>query len=83
MTTTTIRISEKTHAVLRDLAAAEGKPMADLVAQAIERYRRERLLDAHNAAYAALRADPQAWAEYEEELRVWDVTLKDGLEDDE
>jgi hypothetical protein len=83
MTSTTIRISEKTHAVLRDLAAAEGKPMAELVAQAIEKYRRERFLAEVNAAYAALRANPQASAEFDEELRLWDATLMDGLEDEE
>ena len=44
-----------------------------------EEYRR-RLLEATNQAYAALRADPVAWAEECAEREAWDVTLLDGLE---
>jgi hypothetical protein len=33
-----------------------------------------------NAAYAALRADPQAWAEVEEERRSMEGCLMDGLD---
>jgi hypothetical protein len=32
-----------------------------------------------NAAYAALRDDPRAWADVEAERREWDATLADGL----
>ncbi|MBI2302192.1 MAG: AbrB/MazE/SpoVT family DNA-binding domain-containing protein [Armatimonadetes bacterium] len=43
----------------------------------------EQLIEASNAAYAALRADPAAWAEVEAERAVWDGTLMDGLDPDE
>jgi hypothetical protein len=36
-----------------------------------------------NAGYAALRADPVAWAEFEAERQLWDATLMDGLDPDE
>jgi len=78
--TTTIRVSERTRATLHDLARAEGAPMAEVAARAIEAYRRARFVDAINAGYAALQADPEAWADYQAELAVWDVTLADGLE---
>jgi len=77
---TTIRVSEKTRATLHELARAAGTPMAEVVAQAIELYRRQQLLDAANLQYAALRADPAAWAEVQAERAVWDATLADGLE---
>ena len=80
-TSTTIRVSEKTRATLHSLARDAGIPMAEVVEQAIEAYRRKRILDAANAQYAALRADPEAWAEVQAERAVWDVTLADGLED--
>jgi predicted DNA-binding protein len=78
---TTIRVSEKTRATIHDLARNAGVPMAELVEQAIEQYRRQQILDAANAQYAMLRADPEAWAEIESERAIWDVTLLDGLEE--
>jgi predicted transcriptional regulator len=81
MTTTTIRVSAKTHNTLRDLARTIGAPMQEIVEQAVEQYRRQRLLAATNAAYAALQADPDAWQEVREERAMWDVTLADGLEE--
>jgi Ribbon-helix-helix protein, copG family len=83
MGTTTIRVSEKTHTTLQALARAAGKPMAEIVEQAIEAYRRQRFVEAINAGYAELRADPDAWNAYQEELSEWDATLLDGLERDD
>ena len=80
MVMTTVRVSEKTHATLRELASQVGAPMQEVVDRAIELYRRQHLLEATNAAYAALRSDPAAWQELETERAVWDVTLADGLE---
>ena len=78
---TTIRVSEKTRTTLHELARDVGLPMAEVVEQAIEQYRRQHILDAANAAYAALRADPAAWAEVQAERTVWDATLADGLKE--
>lgn len=77
---TTIRVSEKTRDTIHDLARNSGVPMAELVELAIEAYRRQRFVEAINAGYAELRADPKAWAAYQEELATWDATLLDGLE---
>lgn len=57
--------------------------MKDSVARAIEHYRRQKFLERINADYAALRADPEAWREEQEERDAWDSTLMDGLEPDE
>ena len=75
----TIRISDTAHGVLRALAQEEGKPMLALLDEAVEALRRQRFLEQVNVAYAALRADPQAWETLETERREWDATLADGL----
>lgn len=40
------------------------------------------LLVETNRAYAALRADPEAWKEERRERALWEGTLADGLEPD-
>lgn len=56
--------------------------MQGVLARAVEAYRRRLFLEAANAEYASLRADPEAWAEELTERKVWDATLADGLHDD-
>lgn len=56
--------------------------MQAVLDEAIEKYRRDKFLDAANEAFAALRADPVAWKAEEEERALWDRTLSDGLEDE-
>ncbi len=75
----TTRISTASHEILRELSRAEGKPMLALLDEAVEALRRQRFLERVNAAYASLRADPRTWAGIEDERRVWDATLADGL----
>src|SRR5947208_16080020 len=82
MATTTVRISEATHRMLRELAERTGQTMTEVLDQALDAYRRKVFFDELNAGYAALRADPDAWAELEAERKEWDVTLMDGLADE-
>jgi predicted transcriptional regulator len=77
---TTIEVSENTRAKLRELALATGDSEDEVAEKAIELYRRRYLLDATNAAYAALRNDSEARRELEAERLEWDGTLSDGLE---
>lgn len=55
--------------------------MQQILEVALEQYRRRQFLEALNAAYAAMHADPKAQAEEAEELALWDTTLADGLDD--
>jgi hypothetical protein len=48
-----------------------------------EEARRKQFMEALNAEYAELQKDPEAWADYQTELKLWDVTLMDGLDEDE
>lgn len=77
MASTTVRIQDKTHATLGEIAAQTGQTMQEVLAKAVEVYRRQLMLEQTNAAYAALRADPNAWAEEQAERAAWDATLAD------
>jgi predicted transcriptional regulator len=81
MTTTTIRVSLRTRDELQDLARRAGMSMQQVLDQALEQYRRRQTLELTNAAYAALQANPAAWADLREERAQWDATLSDGLEE--
>src|SRR2546423_1831616 len=83
MASATVRITEKSHRLLRELATESGVAMQAMLDQAIEDYRRRRFLEAGNAEYEALRQNPDAWAEYQKELALWEATLMDGLDPDE
>ena len=79
--TTTVRLRPDAHRALKEISKLTGKSLQDALAQAIEDLRRKIYLEGLSADYAKLRADPAAWADYQKELAVWDVTNLDGLED--
>lgn len=76
-----VRVSDSTHKALKDLSEREHEPMPEIVARAVEEYRRARFLREANAAYTTLRQDPEAWKQELEERETWDTALKDGLGD--
>jgi hypothetical protein len=78
---TTVRVTEHTHAVLRELAAATGEPLQRVLERAVERYRREQFFTELHAAYARLQADPAAWEKELAERAELDGTLADGLDE--
>lgn len=79
---TTVRIRKETRETLRELERETGCRTSELLARAVEQFRRSVILDSTNKAYGALRADPDSWAEVRAERDEWDATLADGLEDD-
>jgi hypothetical protein len=76
-----VRVRKETQEALRALAQDAGEPMQEVLAKAVEAYRRQYILEKTNEAYAALRANPAAWREMEEERKEWETTLPDGLDD--
>lgn len=80
MPSTSIRIDEQALAVLRELARKQRQPMQTVLREAIDSYRREKFLEGANAAFAALRSNPEAWREEQHERDLWDRTTGDGLE---
>jgi predicted transcriptional regulator len=81
MASSTVRIDSSTHKMLQSLSAQTGRKMQEILGEAVELYRRKLLLDKANAAFAALKADSQAWKEEQEERAAWDVTLLDRQKD--
>jgi len=76
---TTVRVTERTHMLLKELASRERSSMQVVLEMAVEDYRRRRFLESINEGYAALQADPAAWEEAKAERELWDLTLADGL----
>jgi predicted transcriptional regulator len=74
---TTVRLSEETRAILRELARESDESMQAVLAKAIEAYRRQRVLEATNVAYERLHVNAAAWSEVQEERAAWDATLAD------
>ena len=80
MASDTVRIKPETHAKLKAISEATGRSMPEVLDQAVEVLRRQRLLDATNEAFAALKSDPKAWKAEQAERAAWEATLSDGLE---
>lgn len=76
---TTVRIDKGTSATLDSLAKKKGQTKKDIIAQAVERMRREEILEAANVGYAAMKSDPVAWREELGERALWESTISDGL----
>jgi hypothetical protein len=76
-----IRVNNKTYEILRKQAANAGTTMTAILEEAVREYDKRRFWEEHDRGYAALRADPKAWEEYQNEMALWDSTLMDGLED--
>jgi hypothetical protein len=78
----TMRVDRDTYASVRSLAGQLQLPMQSVLAKAVEHYRRHLLVEEANAAYTRLREDPLAVREMEEERRIFENTLSDGLRND-
>ena len=78
----TVRISEQSHHTLRAMATQSGEPMQAVLDKALEQYRRQKFWEECDAAYAALQQDPEAWQELQDELKSFEGTLMDGLDQD-
>ena len=80
MGTVTVRMSEESRELLRELAQETNTTQAAVVEKALSEYRKKLFWERATADFVAIRADEQAWAAGKEEQGVWDLTLADGLE---
>lgn len=76
---TTVRIREETREALRELEHQTGEGTQELLARAVDQFRRSLILAETNAAYGRMKANPDD--EFAAELAEWDGTLADGLDD--
>jgi antitoxin MazE7 len=79
--TAMIRVSVETRDRLAEIAERKHTTIGELVEQASQRLYREEFWKEVRESYARLQADPEAWAEYKDEMRIWEATLMDGLEE--
>lgn len=77
MSITTIRVDTRTRDRLSATAHELGTSQETALNLLIDEHEMHRV----HAAYARLRRDPVAWADYESELDEWDSTVGDGLID--
>ena len=82
MATVTVKIPSEAHAKLGGFAAADKRPMGEILSDLIEREQRRRFWEEYDRSIAQLQANPEAWADYQAEIRSLEGTLMDGLEDD-
>ena len=80
-TTTLIRVNTDTRNLIAKLAKENQTSLGELVDLAVRKLEREQFWKQYNEDYERLKADPDAWNDYQEEIRAWDVTLMDGLEE--
>jgi predicted DNA-binding protein len=81
MASLTTRLSESAHRRLRQLSKTTGRPMQEILDQAISDYDRKLFWDQVDLAYKALRRNPRLWKDELKERSLWEQTLGDGLED--
>lgn len=79
----TVRVEPRLHATLQSLSTEERRPIGQVIEDAVDRYQREKFWTAMHEGFARLRADPEAWEEYQAEVALWDSTSEDGLVDEE
>lgn len=74
-----LQVNSSTYESVREMAQVTGTPMTKIVERAVEHYRYEMMLRAHNEAWAKLMAtDPDAIAEFGAEDQMWDRSSNDG-----
>jgi len=78
--TSTIRISETSRRILREISQRDNKPMQAVLEQAIEAYRRQSFLEGLSSDFAVLRENEAEWQVEKTERATWDTTLADGEE---
>lgn len=68
-----VRVTKQTHQQLAALAKENGLSIQTILDRAVEAYCRQSFLEALNADFATLRAQPEEWAEEMEERKLWDL----------
>lgn len=80
MSQSPVVLSDDTHCVLQSLSEATGKRILEILEEAVEEYRRKIFFEGLDRDYAALKADPDAWAEELQERKLFENTLMDGID---
>ena len=82
MSTLTVRVRPHTYRILQTWARERGESLPATLERVVEEWRRARILQQANEAYAAIAAAPDDDAAWRAEIAAWDVTGGDGLRKD-
>ena len=74
-----MRESDAACLKLEQIAQNTGRSRVEIVDQAITNLEKETILKKANYSYASIRKSQALWQEEQEELALWEATLKDGL----
>jgi len=76
---TTVRVSQRTHQVLSELAAQHGRSVSDLLDELAEKARRQHILDQSAARMAEIMADPEERRSYMHELSLSELAAAEAI----
>jgi predicted transcriptional regulator len=79
---TTIRVRKEIYDAIKSLARQRNEKIQDVIEQAVKEYKKKKFFEELNAGYAKLKKDSGDWTEEAAERKDWEVTLRDGLEDE-
>jgi predicted DNA-binding protein len=82
MATTTIRVPIEVREKLAVLSDSEGKPIGKVIQKLIREHEKQEFFKGLAEDFRRLRNNPEAWAEYQREIAMWDTALMDGLENE-
>lgn len=80
MASVSVRIPADKHARLRDIAETRNEPIGQVISQMVDEIEEQRFWEEARRSIAAAMADPKIRKEMEEEQRIYDGALMDGLE---
>jgi hypothetical protein len=80
MSTLTVRLSESSHRLLRDLTEQTGQTTMEVLDRALDTYRRSLFDDPQSLSGSSPQTESDAWAEVEPGRKLWDATLESGLD---
>lgn len=78
-----IRVPRAVYERIREIAHENHETLGAVIERLVKQEEERQFWAQVNADFAALRADPEAWAEEVHERALWEGTLMDELEHDD
>lgn len=78
-----IRISDAIARTLDDISHLTGEHPEKILEEAIAHYKNELFLAMANEQYSTLKKRPNTWKKIQKESSTWDMTMLDGLNDED
>ena len=80
---TTVRVSDAAHALLKEIAEQSQTSMSAVIELALEEHRKRLFWAQARCEFEQLRSDANSWQAEQEEAEVWDASIGDGLDSDD